>query len=512
MQQENDVNIKSEREQCIETTFKQMGVRSQKSIAEHILKENVYGGNLISDIASVDYTKGHLGKTHLREIPGFPIFVDDLYLHGYLGEEDIVYDRSGGVCCTTGNGGSASYILEQIRAIVRYTIGSDSPTNIHIHFMHTVALGKRSVGTIESTILAIEKGSDVRQKWKEYNSGKEPVSAFVVKVDVSNIPIQKLQDSLSLLETKLLGIGYSIYSVDYMKDFSGTMSREELSDHLCFDPDFGYQGSGTKYKYTILENTNSVGRNVLSYIYQDEETGNMHRVKFYNKLVSNLEAGEVRSCIGGHLADYVYSSNERLRKLFATKDVQERGVTRLEVSVYGKQASISSDIGTTILQRTLDMVSSEDTPLFYIQPARKQWNLLAEKISCCFALVDRVQHCIYIIWYGNSHTGRLVGVRNDYSKKKDKENIEDYIQWAMADFGFRMVPIWRADILSVEEDTVRMSPLRCFVKTRESTTILAPCNRPLSIYTNPPDISFFLPTTPVVHWEWRTKKEKPLGF
>ena len=141
-----------------------------------------------------------------------------------------MYDRSGGVCCTTGNGGSASYILEQIRAIVRYTIGSDSPTNMHIHFMHTVALGKRSVGTIEKTILSIEKNSDVRQKWKEYNGGEEPEAAFVVKLDVSNIPIQKLQDSLALLETKLLGIGYSIYCVDYTRDFSGTMSREKLQN------------------------------------------------------------------------------------------------------------------------------------------------------------------------------------------------------------------------------------------------------------------------------------------
>ena len=433
--------------------------------------------------------------------------MDDLYIYGYLRKEDVVYDRSRGVCCTTGNGGAASYILEQIRAIVRYTIGSDSPTNMHIHFMHTVALGKRSVGTIEKTILSIEKNSDVRQKWKEYNGGEEPEAALVVKVDVSNIPIQKLQDSLALLETKLLGIGYSIYCVDYTRDFSGTMSREKLLNHLYLRYDFRAQGEYTSSEYMILENTNSVGWNVLSYIYEDEETGNIHRVKFYNKLVSNLEAGEVRSCIGGHLADYVHSSNERLRKLFVTKDVQERGITRLEVSVYGKQACISSDIGTTILQRTLDMVSSEDRPLFYIQPARKQWNLLAEKITCCFALVDRVQHCIYLIWYGN--TGRLVGVKNDYSKKRDKENIEDYTQWTMADFGFRMVPIWRADILSIEQNIVRMSPLRCFVKNRDSTTILAPCNRPLVVYTNPPDISFFLPSTPFVQWEWRTKKEKP---
>ena len=149
MQKENAVYLKSERKDYIETTFKEMGIRAEKSIVEHILKENVYGSNLISDIASVDYTRGHLGETHLREIPGFPIFVDDLYVCGYLRKEDIVYTRSGGICCTTGEKGAASYILEQIRAIVYYTIGSDSPSKMHIHLMHTIALGKKCVGTIE---------------------------------------------------------------------------------------------------------------------------------------------------------------------------------------------------------------------------------------------------------------------------------------------------------------------------------------------------------------------------
>ena len=511
MQKENAVYLNLDRKDCIETTFKEMGIRAEKSIAEHILKENVYGSNLISDISSVDYTKGHLGETHLREIQGFPIFVDDLYAYGYLRKEDIVYNRCGGICCTTGENGAASYILEQIRAIVKYTIGSDSPSKMHIHFMNTISLGKKCVGTIEKTIQSIEKNSDVRRKWKEYNNGEEPEGAFVVKIDVSNVPLRKLQDSLSHLETKLLGIGYSIYCVDYTQDYSGTMSREKLVSHFLSRKDFQMQKEANSglAKYTILDNTDSVGRNVLTYIHEDEETGNLQRVKFYNKIVSNFEAGEVRSSTGGHLADYVFSSNERLRKVFATKDVQERGITRLEVSVYRKHACISGDIGSTILQRTLDMVSSIDCPLFAIQPAKQQWNLLAEKITKCFALVERVHYIIYLIWYGNSYTGRLVGIKNDYSKKKDKENIEDYIQWAIADFGFKMVPIWRADILSIEQNSVRMSPLLCYVKKQDSSTLLAPCNRPLVVYTDPPDISFFLPSTPFVDWKWRSKKEKP---
>ena len=42
---------------------------------------------------------------------------------------------------------------------------------------------------------------------------------------------------------------------------------------------------------TILENTSSVGNNVCTWI--STENGKTIRVKLYNKIVSNFEAGEV---------------------------------------------------------------------------------------------------------------------------------------------------------------------------------------------------------------------------
>ena len=72
-------NVNLNRKEIIETTFKEMGIRTASKIAEHRLKENTYDSNLIQDISNVEYTKGHLGRTHLQEIPGFKIFVDDLF-------------------------------------------------------------------------------------------------------------------------------------------------------------------------------------------------------------------------------------------------------------------------------------------------------------------------------------------------------------------------------------------------------------------------------------------------
>ena len=66
--------MENNRKQCIETTFKEMGIRADKGIAEQILKENAYENNLIADISTVDYTKVHKGKTHLQQIDGFGVF------------------------------------------------------------------------------------------------------------------------------------------------------------------------------------------------------------------------------------------------------------------------------------------------------------------------------------------------------------------------------------------------------------------------------------------------------
>ena len=45
-------------------------------------------------------------------------------------------------------------------------------------------------------------------------------------MDVSEIDIQKLHDILPTLEERLQAQGYGIYSIDYTRDFSGTLDRK----------------------------------------------------------------------------------------------------------------------------------------------------------------------------------------------------------------------------------------------------------------------------------------------
>ena len=505
-----------EEKETIEATYRAMGRRSAAKIAEHILKENIHEDNLINDIANVDYTKGHQGKTHLQEIEGFGLFVDDLYIYGYLGREDIAYNPTGGISCTQGANGSACCIVEMLRSLVRQTIGKNSNLP-HINIMHTVEIGNQTNSSILNTIAQIEKKQPIRKKWEE-RTLRQAFGVFVAKVDVSNIPIQELQKYTPELEKSLFANGYYVYCVDYTRDFSGTMDKKELIAYLREDGNFRMEGetSDIDHENIILNNSSSVGKNVLTYLRKDGDQ--IRRVKFYNKIVSNLEAGEVRQSFGGHLYDYVYSSNERLRRLFWHPDAKSRGITRLEVSLYGKQYRLSENIGAFLVSRELRLMS-KSKPLFYIQPAANQWQALAEKIGQCFVLVDRPNHTLYFAWYGNSLTGRIAGVRIDYAKKKDKENIENLVLWAISDFGFCKVPIHRMDILEYTTDRVRMSPLKVYVKGSNTKTILTPCNKPGKFTKDVLDIeiSDYLPPTEFINWEWRTQKlasandRKPTG-
>ena len=94
-------------------TFTQMGLRSSKSVATHILLENAYESNLVPDISNVDYLADNNGPTSLQKLEGLPAFVDNLYVFGYLDDKEVVVSR-GRTLCTSGEGGSAQIVVSRI--------------------------------------------------------------------------------------------------------------------------------------------------------------------------------------------------------------------------------------------------------------------------------------------------------------------------------------------------------------------------------------------------------------
>ena len=69
-----------------------------------------------------------------------------------------------------------------------------------------------------------------------------------------------------------------------------------------------------------MANTDSLGKHVCTWVCT---SGASYTVctKFYNKVVSNFEAGDVCKPISGHLADYVDCLNKHLGQTFLHLDV-----------------------------------------------------------------------------------------------------------------------------------------------------------------------------------------------
>lgn len=295
---------------AVNKTFESMGLRSEKAVAAHLLLENTYESNLVSDIAKVDYLAGNLGRTNLRLLAGLPPFVDNIYVFGYLSREECVF-RNQKLSYTRGKEGRAKLVVANIANALERALGK---CRANTAIVHTVGEGKAESNTICATIARIEKNTSYKAKrsWFELHPGKEVAGYFVVKCDVSEVSLEELHRVLPVFERSLVGgSGYGIYSIDYTQDFSGVLDCKALVGFLGFETAGNFctaiGGDGPK----ILENTDSVGEHVCTWIETAPE-GHTTRTKIYNKVVSNFEAGEIREPDGGHLAEYADCPNLRL--------------------------------------------------------------------------------------------------------------------------------------------------------------------------------------------------------
>ena len=329
-------------------TSESMSLRSKKAVAKHILQKNVWESNLILDI--LDYFAGHQGQSNLQPLDGLPAFVDDFYVYGPLREDQIVRVRGRKASCTTGEEGSAKRVISHISLFVREVWGNEGGFK-NVAITHTVDAKSASsliVATVEK--IGKETGYRARRRWEELHPQGKAVAHFVANVDVSELPMEKLQKGLSSMRLYLETVGFGLYQKDYTQDCSGVLVRPALVRHLASVHDFFQQGEFAfpENGGCILDNTGSVGNHVCTFV--QTRNGRTTSTKFYNNVVSQFEAGDVRESFGGHLAHYVDSTNRNLRRTLLHPDVQRRGCTLVEISLY---ACDTEDLSTTVAEELI---------------------------------------------------------------------------------------------------------------------------------------------------------------
>ena len=165
---------------AIKQTFRSMGLRCEKSVATHLLLENAYQSNLLSDISKVDYLEGNLGSTNLRPLEGLPAFIDDIFVFGYVSREECVFQR-GKLHCTSGEKGVAKLVVASIANALERALRKRGYMQTSV--VHAVAVGEAATSTIRATIARIEKDTlyKAKGKWKEIHPKKEIAGYFVAK-------------------------------------------------------------------------------------------------------------------------------------------------------------------------------------------------------------------------------------------------------------------------------------------------------------------------------------------
>ena len=463
-----------------------MEIKNLDSIIPHLAIENVFNSNLIDDIGYVDYTENSKGLTCLMPLKGLPDYIDDLYIFKYIHISEIeeATKNKNKIYLNKGKDKSASLIVKKFTSIISEVFDKFCEQKI-VFLVNLQNEKEKENSTIYQTLKAIERRTNkiALNGYTKYYDCKNPVAVIKYKVNTSRLPLKKVLDNLNKLENRLNVLGAGLMSIDYTRDLSGVLEKKRMVEHFLklgfieqssseeenkkyyivnkftkfktWEEKTVKYGDGdeddTEFKIKIIDSDATCGRNTFKYI---KNIGSVcFVVKYYNKIVSNFEAGDVQKKIGTHLAEYAFThSCDHLEETFRHPDVVKRGLTRLEMSIHGFDPKINY---SQMLEDEFNLIKG--VPIFHIQPGAEQWLRLAKHITQCALFANKATKEITLFWYGSSVTKRVAGV----TKKLKKENIdanpkewEHAIKWMILNFGFSGVPIYcvSLDVKNVIEE------------------------------------------------------------
>ena len=235
------------------------------------------------------------------------------------------------------------------------------------------------------------------------------------KIACANVEYESV---LQFLRTKEYGKrGLFLKDVDITMDYAGSFDREEVIDYMVINHDFRCQGAVEDAAKTILDNSDKVGQNCLTYM--EKLNGMSTRSKIYNKMVQMLECKGVRDTIGCHWKDWVSQQDTRLAR--ARGEASQRGLTRGEVTFYCQNDIPSDEIMEATLRRIIQYV---DASLVYTTPYACVWKNYCDSLVHSLVVVDRTQDTALIM---NSYNDLTQNISGQYISKWSKREM-----WSLA--------------------------------------------------------------------------------
>jgi hypothetical protein len=480
----------------IEMTFKSLGKRGAGDIPLHILRENLYDSNLICDVSKNNIFENHGGKTNLKNIENKDIFVDDLYIYFPFRKSEYV-QIGGATRLKTENVATYASIIRNIT-----TTAMNLTTYTQAKVLWSV-LFVNAKSKIISTISQLHETNDsIPQYIKKTNEKDDPYVGYsVAKIGLENVERGDCFKNIEKLTNRLNGQGFNIYSLDITRDFSGTFNRKETIKYMLATGDFRLEGHHIEAKNTILTQTSATGDHVLTYMTTWENL--ILRVKFYNKWICQIETATVRTPYGSNISHYVEGTDTHLYETLHDSDVKDRGITRIEISIYGFNTKTKNYL--TLIENERQLLNKSKA--IYINPLQNQYQNLIQNVKSCVCMEIKDTKSIYMCYWGNNLTGRLVGIKHT---SQSTEKWEHGVKQFMSKYGLKNCPIYHINISKLpnkaEEGNIVIEELKTYFKNNDSKTYLTRTNRVNNKYKDETiNVSDLFNPTETIDWKLRFK-------
>ena len=319
---------------------------------------------LTNDTAFIDYTAGATNDHPLT--PLSDRFCDNVILYYFLPEEDVCSNPTLNKWLAKHNN-TIENVEEQSRRITE-ALSPYLPENtqklVRVFNTLDIPITKASVKPIQPAV----KDNRLAQK---------------LKVSLPDVALDKVLCLVSDVATQqlLASNGFYINDIDITQDFAGTINRQQVVRYLMAQHNERLQGDQSIADHKILDNSDKVGLNCLTFLTNDEMA--TVRYKFYSKFVQSLESPSIRGVVGSHIADWI-SNPEQILRSSISKSL-DTGLLRLGITFYPLQQTLNR----SYLMEHMDYLQQLLPPsLIYHQPISKQWEFYASTISSNLCVID----------------------------------------------------------------------------------------------------------------------------
>lgn len=304
------------------------------------------------------------------------------------------------------------------------------------------------------------------------------------KIGLENIALQTfLQMYNKILKDEFMRNNIFLLEQDITTDLAGCFDYEIVKKHLIDTHDFVFEGDerntqcidDIEYNDTkpfngneignIRNNEKSHGLNVITFLIK--VNGLKCRVKLYNKYLSNIICCGVRKTFGNHFIDTINQKGDRYKSLYNNKEFQNKGIMRIEITIYYNDLITDYNFYDDIMHRMYDYFNG---PIYYHTSFTNQIKALADNIHSNTLFYDNEYKNFYLVYFTHYlNNKKIIGIIKNCKGYNSKEiyNTKNFI---LSAYSYAQKPIYYFELLQNNNEYKIYK--KAYIKLNDNPTIL----------------------------------------